>query len=77
MNSLQYASFCNLVNLQANKENDEVYTQLTLLPLPEVRPIATAAILMSNLDFCCSMFNLWIKVLTLLCLAVVLCSICE
>ncbi|KAA8544017.1 hypothetical protein F0562_021806 [Nyssa sinensis] len=35
---LQPQIFCRVVNVQllANKENDEVYTQLTLLPLPEL-----------------------------------------
>ncbi|KZV35152.1 auxin response factor 4 [Dorcoceras hygrometricum] len=36
--------FCRVVDVQllANKENDEVYTQLTLLPLQEVRMIGVA-----------------------------------
>ncbi|THG23168.1 hypothetical protein TEA_012801 [Camellia sinensis var. sinensis] len=35
---LQPQIFCRVMDVQllANKENDEVYTQLTLLPLPEV-----------------------------------------
>ncbi|KAA8550424.1 hypothetical protein F0562_002108 [Nyssa sinensis] len=38
---LQPQIFCRVVNVQllANRENDEVYTQLTLLPLPELAGI--------------------------------------
>lgn len=39
--NLQPQIFCRVVNVQllANKENDEVYTQLTMLPLPELEEI--------------------------------------